>query len=443
MNDLEVTYLTPDEIKPRVHAYRKHSDHQINLIAKSIQTNGMIDPLLVDANNRIVCGEAVIEAAKKIRLNRVPVIRIEHLSEAKLRAYGLAANKLAELSGYDEDILALELADINQLLDDPDLTDLGFETADLDRIMGLTVVEAERVAALPVNIDSANIVTKPGDLWGLGKHKLYCGDAKDETSYARLMGEDRAQLTPADVPYNVRVADISGLGKHKHKEFIEGSGELSSNEFARFLTLSMRLMRGYSADGSLHMVFMSWPHLLELLRAGKIVFDELKNIITWVKSNGGMGSLYRSQTEFVALFKNGTAPHVNNIELGRHGRNRSNAWHYDGLNSFVADRDELLAMHPTIKPLEMIKDAILDCSNQNDIILDPFVGSGTTIVACEQVRRRCRAIELDPLYVDASLRRFIQVTGVEPTHLPSGQSFSEREAAVPQPILESSMEVAN
>lgn len=429
MKDLVIDYRSPAQLKRRKRSYRKHSDKQIEFSANIIRRHGTRVPILVDDGNEVVDGELILLAARQVGLNRVPVIQLSDMSEGELRRYGLALNRLAALTEIDEYELGLELADILEILEDPDLTGIGFEQGELDRLLGLTEPGDGDASDQIPDIDPSRPVAKLGDLWLLDRHRLLCGDALEPQNYALLMDGEQAQLGFSDVPYNVPATAISGNGKHKHEDFVQGSGEMSSHEFTRFLRTAMTNMREVSQDGSLHMIFMSWHHLLELLRAGKIVFDELKNIVTWVKQSGGMGSLYRSQTEFVAIFKHGSATHINNVQLGRFGRNRTNAWHYDGLNGFGKERDELLALHPTVKPRQLVADAILDASHRDGIVLDPFVGSGTTIMAAQATDRRCHAMELDPLYVDVTLRRFIKEFGIEPVHVASGMTFSQAEEA--------------
>lgn len=424
MPDLKIDYLSPQQIQPRPRAYRKHSNKQIELIGKWLKRHGCVEPLLVDSENHIVCGEAVAEAAKRIGLNRLPVVRAEHMSDSELRAYALAANKLSEMSGYDDELLALELKEIDELLGDVDLSDLGFEPGEIDRLLGFTDGDKPEDEHW-VDPDPACPVAKLGDVWQLGRHRLLCGDALNSERYDVLLDGEKAQLVLSDVPYNLPAKQISGNGRFKHEDFVQGAGEMSKAEFTDFLTGAMQLMRKNSIDGSIHMLFMSWHYLSELLQAGHIAYDELKNICTWVKKSGGMGSFYRSQTEFIAMFKHGKAPHINNIQLGKFGRNRTNAWFYDGMNTYSAERDELLAQHATVKPLELMADAILDCSKKDGIVLDPFVGSGTTILAAEQTGRRAFAMELDPVYVDVALRRFIKATDYDPIRLTDGQKFSE------------------
>lgn len=330
MEQITLDYLAPGQIKPRLRRYRHHSPRQMALLEASLKERGCIEPVLVDSENRIVCGEAVVAAALSIGLNRIPVVRAVDLTDAELRAYALAANKLAELGGYDEELLALELVDVAALLGDYDLTNLGFEAADIDRLFGLTNVEQDALADETPPRDPARAIAQLGDLWLLDKHRLLCGDALLPESYAALMQGELAQLILSDVPYNLSAATISGSGKVQHEDFVQAAGEMSGPEFTLFLTRAMRCMRDVSAAGSLHMIFMSWHYLLEMLRAGAIVYDELKAICTWVKKQGGQGAFYRSQTEFVAIFKHGRAKHINNIQLGRFGRNRTNAWHYAG-----------------------------------------------------------------------------------------------------------------
>lgn len=233
----------------------------------------------------------------------------------------------------------------------------------------------------------------------------------------------------ADPPYNVRIASVQGQGKIKHREFASASGEMSSEEFAAFLGRAMSIAAQYSRGGSIHYVCMDWRHLGEALAAGKEVYTELKNLVVWTKTNAGQGSFYRSQHELILVFKNGVGPHQNNIELGRHGRSRSNVWTYAGVNTFRAGRMDELSIHPTVKPVGLVADAMRDCSRRGDIILDPFMGSGTTILAAERVGRRGYGLEIDPLYVDAAIRRWQDFTKRDAVLKATGQTFDEVVAA--------------
>lgn len=426
MPKFEIIYQNPKSLKPRDRSLRKRNPRQLEHIMRALNRYELCEPILVDRDNKVHHGALRLIAALELGWDEVPTIRIEHLSPEDLRAYYVAATQVAQLAGWDEDLLKIELRELAEL--NVDLDALGFEPAEMDRLLELTnTMPGLHDEEIPA-VNAALVVTQPGYLWGIGDHRLYCGDALLDESYILATGGEKAGLIVIDPPYNDSVRSISGNGRIKHPEFYEASGELSEDEFTRYLTRVMRLLVAHSRDGSLHFVFMSWRHLLALLRAGAIAYDELKNVITWVKQSGGMGGLYRSRSEFVCLFKNGCAPHVNNIQLGRFGRSRENVWEYSGLGSFQKDRDELLAMHPTVKNLEMIKDAILDTSRIGDLVLDSFVGSGTTIIAAHRVERRCAAIEISPLYCDVALRRVRKALGIEPVLLATGETFSELEA---------------
>jgi DNA modification methylase len=356
----------------------------------------------------------------------VPTIAIEDLSEAQKRAYIIADNKLAENAGWEPEILAIELQGLIDL--DFDVTITGFETTEIDLLIeGLDDAESDPAAdAVPEPDPDAPPVSRPGDLWRLGDHRLLCGDATKATSFKRLMAGKRAQMVFVDPPYNVAIdGHVCGLGMIRHREFAMASGEMNAAEFTAFLETALGRLAAYSVDGSIHFVCMDWRHSLELLTAGRGVYTELKNMCVWNKTNGGMGSLYRSKHELVFVFKSGKAPHINNIELGRHGRSRTNVWDYAGVNTLGTDRREELRMHPTVKPVALVADAIKDCSRRNAIVLDSFMGSGTTIIAAEKTGRRARGIELDPGYVDTAVRRWQVYTGATATHAESGETFDD------------------
>jgi DNA modification methylase len=431
VSDSIITYRNPNELRPSPRNSRKHTTTQISRIALSIATYGFVEPAIITRDDEIVVGHARIAAALKLGLDTIPTICAEGMSAAQVRAYRIASNRLAELSDWDEELLALELSELEVLECGFDLTTTGWDNADIDRLTGLYSLEQddEESPMPPTRPEAA--VSKSGDHWQLGVHSLLCADATKPESYSTLMDGALARMILSDIPYNLTIPGVvSGLGKVTHSNFRMASGEMGDPEFTRFMTTVFRLMAAASLDGSLHYIFMDWRSLALLLRAGKIVYSELKAIITWVKSAGGMGSLYRQQSEFVVVFKNGTASHVNNIELGRHGRNRTTVWQYAGMNSFQPDRAELLAAHPTCKPISLCADAILDCTKRGDIVLDPFVGSGTCILSAERTERICRAMELEPLYVDVALRRFRRETGIEPVHIASGKTLAEIESAL-------------
>ncbi len=417
LSGLKITLKHCDTLRPSPRNARTHTRGQIEKIARSIETFGWTNPVLVDADNTIIAGHGRVEAAKLLGLDAVPTIRLEHMTPEQVRAYVIADNKLAELAGWDDEILALEFEALLDLDLGFDLEITGFEAPEIDLIVmgGDEEPEDDPADDVPDIDHDAEPVTRPGDLWLLGCHRLYCGDATMPGSFDAVLEGRIADLVFTDPPYNVPVpGHVSGKGRVRHRDFAMASGEMSTPEFQAFLRISLGHAVGHSRDGAIHFVCMDWRHVLDLLTVGGELYAELKNICVWNKTNGGMGSLYRSKHELVAVFKNGTAAHVNNVDLGRYGRNRTNVWDYAGVNSFSATRSDDLADHPTVKPVRMVADAILDCSRRGDIVLDPFAGSGSTILAAERTGRCACAIELDPVYVDVALRRFERETGVQP-----------------------------
>lgn len=410
------------DLKPHDRNPRTHSKKQIDQIAQSIRRFGFTNPVLIDSKAQIVAGHGRIEAAKILGMTTVPVLRLEHMSEAEKRAYVIADNRLAELAGWDSQLLALELSAITELDKEFELALTGFDAAEIAALLdGLDGDPSEAVVEIDGN---EPVVTQLGDMWLLGRHAIICGDATDPVVYDRLLGTDKAQMVFTDPPYNVPVnGHICGLGKVHHEEFVMASGEMSEAQFTEFLTSVAANLAAYSADGSIHYICMDWRHIGELLAAGKAAYSELKNLVVWNKDNGGMGAFYRSKHELVFVFKSGNSAHINNFGLGQHGRYRTNVWDYAGVNSLKAERADELAMHPTVKPVAMVADAIRDCSRKGGIILDAFSGSGTTIIAAEQTGRMARAIELDPRYVDVAIRRWQQLTGSKVLLADCGSSF--------------------
>lgn len=409
---------------------RTHTKKQIAQIADSMKSFGWTVPILVDDTNQVIAGHGRLEAAKLLGLKQVPVIRVDDMSQVQVRAYRLADNKLAERAGWDDGILKIELGELIELSPDFEITTTGFEMGEIDFIIGDTDRRADKDDMVEEDDFVEPPVSRRGDLWIMGEHRLACGDALSLQDHALLMGDNKAEMVITDPPYNVKIGgNVSGLGKKKHGEFAMASGEMSQPEFTNFLEQAFSCIAASSRPGALAYVFMDWRHLGEMLAAGRAIFYDLKNICVWDKGHGGMGSLYRSAHEFVLIFKHGKAPHINNVALGTYGRNRTNIWRYPGVNSFGAGRDDALAMHPTTKPVAMIADAILDASNRNSIVLDPFGGSGTILIAAERTGRRARVIELDTHFVDVALRRFRRVTGVEPVHAVTGKTLAECEVA--------------
>lgn len=427
MTNLQVVMTPVDQLRPTNRNARTHSSRQIKQIADSIRQFGWTSPIVVDESGRIIAGHGRFAASQDLRLRRVPTIVVSGLSDAEKRALALADNRIAAGAGWDRSILASELGELATLLPEIslDISITGFDTAEIDAL-ATDLVDPEREPAEEVpDVPDAKPVTDIGDLWKLGEHRLLCGDACEEGAVRTLMGGDRASMVFADPPYNVRVAATVGRGRTKHREFAAASGEMSRAQFANFLKRWMKLATANSANGSIHYVCIDWRHLGEMLSAGEVVYSELKNIVVWAKTNAGQGSFYRSQHEFIAVFKNGNAPHQNNVELGKHGRNRSNVWTYAGVNTFRAGRMDDLAAHPTVKPTPLVADAMRDCSRRGEIILDCFMGSGTTILAAEKVGRRAYGLEIDPAYVDLAIRRWQSFTGRDATLSATGQTFNE------------------
>lgn len=426
--ELERVKIT--DLKPHRRNARTHTKKQIRQIADSISRFGFTNPVLVDEAGGIIAGHGRVEAARLLGMELVPVRRTADLSEADRRAYIIADNRLAELAGWDNELLGLEIGGILELEPDFDIGVIGFDPAEIEALLN-GIDDAEPVDVAPEINDKAAVITSVGDIWLLGDHRLICGDATSAEVFAQLMAGDKAQMIFTDPPYNVPVnGHICGLGKVKHDEFVMASGEMTEAEFVDFLTRVMGNLASSSVDGSIHFLCMDWRHNLEILLAAREVYSEQKNLIVWNKDNGGMGTFYRSKHELVFAFKNGSAPHINNFGLGQHGRYRTNVWDYAGINSLKAGRDEELAMHPTVKPVAMVVDAIKDCSKRGGIVLDAFSGSGTTIIAAEQTGRRGYAIELDPGYVDVAVRRWQQLTGKQAVLEACGTSFAEMEAFI-------------
>jgi DNA modification methylase len=425
-----IEFASPTSLKHNPNNARTHSQKQITQIAASIRKLGFNNPVLVDADDMILAGHGRTAAAKELGLAQIPIIRLIHLTPEEAKAYILADNRLAELAGWDNSVLAAELEELSALDLDFDIELTGFSIPEIDQVIetagedGVAACELDDLPDIP-----ERAVTRPGDIWTVGQHRLICGDATRKESFEALLAGETAGLIFVDFPYNVPIdGHVSGLGRNKHREFAMASGEMTEEEFTQFLMQSLDLHAKYSREGALHYVCMDWRHAGELLAAGNAIYDAQLNLCVWVKSNGGMGSLYRSQHELVFVFKKGKAPHVNNVQLGKYGRYRTNVWKYAGANSFGKTRDEDLAAHPTVKPVQMVADAILDASMPGDVVLDGFAGSGTTLIAAHKVRRRGYGIELDPIYCDVILKRLSAATREEAIHQESGRTFSQMEA---------------
>ena len=418
---LVVDYVAPESLTPPARKLRKHGQRQLAQLEASIRHFGFNEPILVNNKGQIICGYARWLAACELGLAEIPVICAAHLTPEQLRMYAIAANKTGLLGEWDEEELRIEFGELLDISLDLSIDLTGFSTCEIDKLLTEPAKKEEGESA--DNPPTGPAVTQPGDLWLLGEHKLLCGDALAEVSYRALLGEERAQMIFSDPPYNVEMKSISGKGKAKHTDFAMAAGEMSRDQFTEFLAAVFALMAAYSVDGSIHYQCIDWRHGLEMQQAGERAYSELKNLIVWNKGSGGMGSFYRSQHEIIYAWKQGKAKHINNFGLGENGRYRSNVWTYPGNNSFHKNRDKELAAHATVKPIDLVADAIRDCSHSGGIILDAFGGSGTTLLAAERTRRRARLIELEPKYCDVIIRRWQEMTGGQAILAATEESF--------------------
>lgn len=420
-NNVEFKNIT--SLRPYERNARVHSKKQISQIAKSIKTFGFLNPIVIDAAGTIIAGHGRFEAAKLLGLRVVPMILAEHLTEAQKRAYALADNKIAENATWDKSLLKIELSELLEISNEVEINVTGFATPEIDLLINPV---SSDLPEPPTPFAPKNPVTVERDLWHLGRHRVLCGDATLGESFNSLLRRRRARLVFTDPPYNVHIkGHARGRSQAQHQDFAMASGEMTSVEFQAFLRKTLRFTSDFCRDGSLHYICMDWRHMSELLGAADGIYSDLKNLCVWNKNVGGMGSFYRSKHELVFVFKKGKARHVNNVDLGRFGRNRSNVWDYPGVGSFGKDRKENLSLHPTVKPLALVADVMMDASHRADLVLDPFLGSGTTILAAEQTGRIAYGLEIDPGYVDVILKRWWAFTGIEPIHGGSGLTFSE------------------
>ena len=429
--DLQVLYVSPQLLNPDPKNPRRHKPPQIAAIARSIETFGFNVPVLVDGANLIIAGHGRVAAARKLGLSAIPVVSINHLTSDQRYAYMIADNRLTDTSQWDEQLLGEVLRDLTVADLDFEIEAIGFSVGEIDmKIDALDDHSLDRDDAQP---EPGPAVTAGGDLWQLGRHRLLCGSALDGAVWSKLMDGEQAAMVFTDPPYNVAIAGhVSGLGRVQHREFAMASGEMDRDQFTAFLADVFAQMKAYSKPGSLHYTCMDWRHIGEMTAAGETSFTELKQMCVWVKPSGSMGSLYRSQHELVFVWKNGRARHRNNVELGRYGRNRTNVWTYPAIAAFRhSEGGDLLADHPTCKPVKLVADAILDVTARGDIVADPFMGSGTTLIAAERVGRSAYGLELDPLYCDTIVRRYQALTGDAAIHGASGRTFDDMAAAAP------------
>lgn len=420
---LQVTYKDLSELTPDPRNARTHPRRQIEQIIASINAFGFTNPILADPEGNLIAGHGRLRAARQIGLSKVPVIELAGLSEAQKKALRLADNKIALNAGWDTEILKLELADLSLPEIDIDLSLTGFSAGEIDVVLSLSEdPDDEVIPEVPIEPR-----VMAGDIWQLGAHRIGCGDGRDVGFLRRVVGEG-AQVDCAflDPPYNVKINGHANA-KGRHREFAMASGEMSGAEFRGFLTDTLGACAKVSRDGAVHFVCMDWRHMDDVTASAVTIYDMLLNICVWNKSNAGMGSLYRSKHEMVFVYRVGDAPHTNCVELGKHGRNRTNVWDYSSVNSMRGSRREDLALHPTVKPVAMVADAICDVTKQGELVLDIFLGSGTSLIAAERVRRVFRGVDIDPAYVDLALTRWSEITGKEPELIHRDQQLEAAE----------------
>lgn len=426
-NSHTIEHVDLSAIKLRDRRWRDYLALQIDEAIRQLERTGqVVEPPLLDSENRVVCGGAIVQAAKKLNWPQIPVLRVGSMSPDELRLYAINAHKLSDMGKYDDALLADELRELDKLLGKEALATLAMEEGELTRLLGLSESTGEDVSELSPANRTAIAITQPGDLWKVGeRHRFLCASSLEASSFATLMDGKRAQFGLVDPPYNIPMSTIPS--HPDRQEFAFAYGEMTPNEFTRFLTTVMREMKSVSDDGSLHAFFMSYHYLLELLRAGTVVFGRPKAMCTWVKSQPSQGSLFRSQTEQIVYFRNGQGSHRNNVQLGKHGRNRTTAWHYDGMTTATSERAKLLMEHATPKPADMLQDAILDVTARGGIVLDPFGGIGSTMVAAHAAERCGYLMEIEPRYVDVAIRRMKVNFELEAIRMRDGKRFSELE----------------
>ena len=397
---------------------RKFSKQEISITTKVVDRFGIPSPIIVDNKNEIVLGANLYLAAQNLNAKTVPTVQSKDLSEKEIKMYSVAMNKILTMGEIDLESIKI---DIKDWIFDENFTitpeELGLGTIEVDSILfelsGFSASDAEEqneTKAEEAVLSDIPKIVKPGDLIQLGQHRLFCGDSMKAESYTKLLGEEKADIIITDPPYNVKIQGHV-TKKKNHPEFAQASGEMKPEDFINFLNTVTKNLKNFSKSGSIHYLFMDWKHLFELQIATKDVYEKLLNICVWDKGKGGMGSFYRSQHEFCLVYQNGTGSHKNNIQLGKNGRNRSNIWQYPGMNSGTSQAKTLSNLHPTVKPVSMLVDILLDASDFGDIVLDTFGGSGSTLIAAQECGRKARLIEISPDYCDVIIHRWEKMTG--------------------------------
>jgi DNA modification methylase len=423
-NSSEWQWIPINSVKPYARHARIHNKRTIDKIKKIIAYYGQLVPIIVDTNNVIIDGHAFWQSMTELGSGDIAVIVVAGRSDPEIKALRLALNRIPSDAAWDNERVRQEIQELVNLSFDLELT--GFDAPEIDHILDvdlqkLNVVDADIPAVEKIAVSAA------GDVRVCGHHRVGCGDARDQAFVDRVRDGKMSDICFVDPPYNVPIGGfVSGKGRARHREFAHATGEMSRVEFTAFLGESLKVLRAASTRSALIFACMHWRYVFELIGAGRQCGLHLFDMCVWTKTTAGMGSLYRSQHELICIFKAGAEAHANNVELGRHGRNRSNLWTYRGFNAFGSDRDELLASHPTVKPVLMIADALRDVTKRGGIVLDTFLGSGSTLMAAEETGRHCFGIELDPLYVDLAIRRWQTKTARDAVHAETGELFEAR-----------------
>ena len=416
---LQIERCPVASLKSYLRKLRKSDPAHVRETANSISALGFNVPLLVGKDNVIIDGESRLEAAKLLGLSSVPCIRVDHLDETEQRLLRLAVNRLGEKGSWDIGELEAEFKEL--IIANAPIEISGFGSDEIDQIVigGENAPEVGDLAPPP----GASAIAQVGDLFLLGPHRLICGNATDPALVERLMQTDVARMVFTDEPFNVAIrGNVSG---GDHREFVMATGEMTDEQFLEFNRKWMDAVIPHLVDGGVLGTFIDWRGLPIAHAAATALGLTPLNLVVWAKTNAGMGSLYRSQHELLPLFKKGAASHVNNISLGQRGRHRTNLWTYPGASSFGSDARKGLQDHPTVKPTAMLQDALIDLTNRGEIILDPFLGSGSTLIAAENTGRICCGVELDPLYVDVVIRRYEGVTGTPASLADTGETFKK------------------
>lgn len=418
--ELKIVDLPLDALRqPRSRLHRDNEAHVLEVMA-NIEAFAVSAPILITGDREIIDGRFVVEAARRLGLDSLPCVVIDHLNEEEVRLLRLALNRLPQKAAWDFEALQLEFAELIELGAPVELS--GFSLPEIDQILLDDEEEAPEAAELEPDPE-APVVARLGDLWILGDHRLICGDARDPDVYQRLLEGTAVRFLLTDMPYNVKIRGHVTSGDHA--EFPMASGEMSDAEFRTFIREWMGEAKRHIVDGGMLATFIDWRGIEATLAVGRELDMDLLNLVVWAKTNAGMGSLWRSSYELLPVFKVGKAPHVNNVELGKNGRWRSNLWTAPGASSLGSEARAGLKLHPTVKPVPLLVDALLDVTHRGEVVLDPFSGSGSALMAAEQTGRLACGIELDPRYIDVTVRRWQDATGDRAILAETGDSFEQ------------------